>query len=83
MACQINLELPHFTLLSKMDIVKRDGLVRARELDNYLQPDTHYLMSQLNEGTTDKFRRLNDAMCELLSDYRLFVLCVQVVCCFI
>lgn len=70
MACQINLELPHFTLLSKMDLIKRDGLVRGRDLESYLQPDPAFLMDNLHSDTSDRFKRLNSAMCELLGDYR-------------
>ncbi len=73
MSCQINLELTHFTLLSKMDIVKRDRLVRGRDLDSYLQPDTIFLTAQLqlNREVSAKFRGLNDAIAEVLSDYSL------------
>jgi hypothetical protein len=70
MACQINLELTHFTLMSKMDIARRDKLVAGRDLENYLQPDPDYLLSQLSRDTSERFKGLNGAMCELLGDYR-------------
>lgn len=69
MACQINLELPHLNVLSKMDIVKRDGIIEKRDLESYLNPDTEFLLSKLVSGTNPKFRDLNESLCELISDY--------------
>lgn len=69
MACQVNLELPHLNVLSKMDIVQRDNIVKKRDIDSYLNPDTEFLMSKLVSDTSPKFKELNGAMCELISDY--------------
>ena len=71
MACQINLELPHFHAITKMDIVERDKTVRKRDLDKYLDPDEDFLLGQLSQSTTPKFRQLNHAMAELVSDFSL------------
>lgn len=72
LSCQVNLELPFFTLLSKMDIAKRDKWIRGSDLESYLNPDTTFLMSQLGrDGISDKWMGLNDAMCQLISDFSL------------
>ena len=71
MAVQMNLELPHFNALTKMDLVKRDNLIRRRDLDSYLDPDSDFLMSKLARDTAPKFRQLNAAIAELVADYSL------------
>lgn len=73
LSCQVNLELPSFTLLSKMDLVKRDKWVRGADLESYLNPDPTFLMSKLNgeNGMSERWIGLNDAMCQLISDFSL------------
>jgi GPN-loop GTPase len=71
LSCQVNLELPSFTLLSKMDILKRDKWVRGQDLDMYLSPDPAFLMSQVGGDMSERWRGLNDAMCQLVSDFSL------------
>ncbi len=71
MACQMNLELPHFNALSKMDIVKRDNIVRKRDIDFFLDPDPRYLLDKLSGDAPSKFRQLNRALSDLVSDYSL------------
>ena len=71
MAAQMNLELPHFNALSKMDIVKRDNLVKKRDIERYLDPDADFLLSKLSKDTSPKFRELNDVIAELITGYSL------------
>jgi GPN-loop GTPase len=71
MAAQMNLELPHFNALSKMDIVKRDNLVKKRDIERYLDPDVDFLISKLSKDTSPKFRELNDIIAELVAGYSL------------
>jgi hypothetical protein len=71
MACQMNLELPHFNALTKMDIVKRDNLVSRQDIDRYLDPDADFLMSKLVRDTSPKFKELNGVLSELITDFSL------------
>jgi len=71
-AVMINLELTHFNLLSKMDIVQRDKMVSTEsELESFLHADAQFLLNKLDQSTSTKFRKLNQAMAELITDYSL------------
>ncbi|KAJ1861489.1 hypothetical protein H4R99_005927 [Coemansia sp. RSA 1722] len=66
------LEMPHVNVLSKIDLLNQLG-----ELDFNLEyytsvMDLEYLLRHLNEyETSDKFFKLNSAICELIEDYSL------------
>lgn len=64
-----NLELPHVNILSKMDLLSKN--VR-KKLDNYLEPDPHSLLAEL-EGDKwhEKYRKLTAALGRLIEDYSL------------
>ncbi len=71
MACQMNLELPHFNALTKMDIVKRDNIVRKRDLESFLDPDPRFLLEKLADDAPPNFRQLNHVLSDLVADYSL------------
>lgn len=71
MACQMNLELPHFNVVAKMDMVKRDRLVKKRFLDYYLTADMDFFLTQLKNDVPPKFRALTEAIAGIVSEYSL------------
>ncbi|GKV07612.1 hypothetical protein SLEP1_g19361 [Rubroshorea leprosula] len=44
LSAMVQLELPHVNILSKMDLV-----TNKRDIGNYLDPEPHLLLSELNE----------------------------------
>ncbi|KAK6923630.1 GPN-loop GTPase [Dillenia turbinata] len=67
MAClsaMVQLELPHVNILSKMDLV-----TNKRELEEYLNPEPRFLLSELNQRMAPQFEKLNRALIELLDQY--------------
>lgn len=67
LSAMIRLELPHINVLTKCDLVDENDEELAHFLDS--SPDT--LMEECKQAMPDKFRRLNEAMCQLLTEYQL------------
>ncbi|KAI8922715.1 hypothetical protein BC831DRAFT_474809 [Entophlyctis helioformis] len=77
----IQLELPHINVLSKVDLMESYGKL-AFSLDYYTQvQDLAYLLERLNTDPFSKrYRRLNEALCELVEEYSLVgfaTLCIE------
>ncbi|GLT76646.1 hypothetical protein SLA2020_482960 [Shorea laevis] len=64
LSAMVQLELPHVNILSKMDLV-----TNKRDIGNYLDPEPHLLLSELNERMAPRFKRLNKSLIELVDDY--------------
>ncbi|XP_078176355.1 P-loop containing nucleoside triphosphate hydrolases superfamily protein [Carex rostrata] len=67
MAClsaMVQLELPHVNILSKMDLVSN-----KKEVEEYLNPDARFLVSELNQHMAPKFAKLNKALAEVVEEY--------------
>lgn len=77
----LQLGLPHVNVLSKVDLMESYGKL-AFNLDFYTEvQDLHYLLEQLNSDTfTSKFKKLNEALVDLIEDYSLvgfYTLCIE------
>ncbi|KAI8391165.1 GPN-loop GTPase [Radiomyces spectabilis] len=77
----IQLELPHVNVLSKVDLIESYGKLRFN-LQYYTDVmDLSYLLDSLNEDAFgSKFKKLNQALCELIEDFSLvgfYTLCVE------
>ncbi|KAG4099993.1 hypothetical protein H8356DRAFT_1663488 [Neocallimastix lanati (nom. inval.)] len=77
----LQLGLPHVNVLSKVDLMESYGKL-AFNLDFYTEvQDLHYLLEQLNtDKQTAKYKKLNEALVELIEDYNLvgfYTLCVE------
>ncbi|KAI7900716.1 GPN-loop GTPase [Cokeromyces recurvatus] len=77
----IQLELPHVNVLSKVDLIESYGKLRFN-LQYYTDVmDLSYLLESLNEDPFgSKYKKLNEALCELIQDFSLvgfYTLCVE------
>ncbi|CAO3638193.1 unnamed protein product [Cunninghamella echinulata] len=77
----VQLELPHVNILSKIDLIESYGKLRFN-LQYYTDVmDLSYLLESLNEDAFgSKFKKLNQALCELIEDFSLvgfYTLCVE------
>ncbi|KAJ1975136.1 hypothetical protein H4R35_003287 [Dimargaris xerosporica] len=75
------LELPHINVLSKIDLVQQYGTLDFN-LEYYTEvQDLQYLLDCLNHDRfTKRYRKLNEALCELVEDYSLVsfhTLCIE------
>ncbi|KAE8708094.1 GPN3-like protein [Hibiscus syriacus] len=64
LSAMVQLELPHINILSKMDLV-----TNKREVEKYLDPEPHHLLSELNERMAPRFKKLNKSLIELVDEY--------------
>ncbi|KAI8644529.1 hypothetical protein BD408DRAFT_474882 [Parasitella parasitica] len=77
----IQLELPHVNVLSKVDLIESYGKLRFN-LQYYTDVmDLSYLLDSLNEDPFgSKYKKLNEALCDLIQDFSLvgfYTLCVE------
>lgn len=63
----VQLELPHINVLTKMDLFEKNS--KPGEIDKFLDTDTDAMLEGLNKSTTPKFRGLNRAFAQLISEY--------------
>merc|ERR1712113_49029 len=64
LTAMVNLELPHINVLTKCDLLKPET-----DVERYLEADTEAIISDLRESTFPKYKKLNEAMGELLDEY--------------
>ncbi|TDG52475.1 hypothetical protein AWZ03_001305 [Drosophila navojoa] len=64
-----NMEQPHVNVLTKVDLLSAEA---RKQLELYLEPDTHNLMGELTIGTGfgEKYRKLTEAIGSLIEDFR-------------
>ncbi|ORY51432.1 hypothetical protein BCR33DRAFT_694289 [Rhizoclosmatium globosum] len=78
----LHLSQPHINVLSKIDLIQTYGKL-AFNIDFYTEvQDLNYLLEGLNNdsGATDRFRKLNAAVCELVEEFGIVgytTLCVE------
>ncbi|KAK9141501.1 hypothetical protein Syun_010901 [Stephania yunnanensis] len=66
LSAMVQLELPHVNILSKMDLVKN-----KKDIEDYLNPDSRVLLSELNANMAPQFEKLNKALLEMVDDYNM------------
>jgi GTPase SAR1 family protein len=72
MSAMVQLEVPHINILSKMDLVERDGESgRSRRVERFLETDPALLLDDLTLSTTPKFAQLNAALLRLIDEFNL------------
>ncbi|OIV98761.1 hypothetical protein TanjilG_25027 [Lupinus angustifolius] len=67
MAClsaMVQLELPHVNILSKMDLV-----TNKKDVEEFLDPEPTFLLSELNQRMPPQFAKLNKSLIELVNNY--------------
>lgn len=69
LSVMVNLEIPHISILSKMDLLSK----RARKkLDDYLDPDPHSLLADIEgDPWNEKYRKLTESLGRIITDYSL------------
>merc|ERR1719235_42658 len=70
LTAMVNLELPHINVLTKCDLLK-DGEEDKEELEKYIEGDTEAIVSELKQTMHPRYRKLNEAMGQLLDEYSL------------
>mmetsp|Transcript_137789 Transcript_137789/g.343933 ORF Transcript_137789/g.343933 Transcript_137789/m.343933 type:complete len:271 (-) Transcript_137789:40-852(-) len=66
LTAMVNLELPHINVLTKCDLLKEET-----EIEKFLEADTEAVIQDLKSNTIPRYKRLNEAMAELLDEYSL------------
>ncbi|GAV68397.1 ATP_bind_1 domain-containing protein [Cephalotus follicularis] len=64
LSAMVQLELPHVNILSKMDLV-----TNKKDIEDYLNPDSRILLSELNQHMAPQFAKLNKSLMELVDEY--------------
>ncbi|NP_001335410.1 GPN-loop GTPase 3-like protein isoform X1 [Solanum lycopersicum] len=64
LSAMVQLELPHVNILSKMDLV-----TNKKEVENYLNPEPHLLLAELNQRMAPQFQKLNKSLIEVVDQY--------------
>ncbi|KDO43250.1 GPN-loop GTPase 3 isoform X2 [Citrus sinensis] len=64
LSAMVQLELPHVNILSKMDLV-----TNKKEIEDYLNPESQFLLSELNQHMAPQFAKLNKSLIELVDEY--------------
>nr|QBH74292.1 hypothetical protein [Thermobia domestica] len=70
LSVMVNLEIPHVNVLSKIDLLSKSA---KKQLDNYLEPDPHNLLGEMETGSkwNQKYKNLTEAIGKLIDDYSL------------
>lgn len=66
LSAMVQLELPHINILSKMDLV-----TNKRDIEEYLNPEAEFLLSELNQHMAPQFAKLNKALAGLVDDFNM------------
>ncbi|KAK4049479.1 hypothetical protein OIO90_005430 [Microbotryomycetes sp. JL221] len=71
MSCMVGLEVPTVNVMSKMDLVRKSGTKRKRDVERFLDPDPELLRESANKSTNPKFHALNSAIAHLIEENNL------------
>lgn len=66
LTAMVNLELPHINVLTKCDLLKEET-----DVERFLEADTEAVIQDLKSNMVPRYKRLNEAMAELLDEYSL------------
>lgn len=66
MSAMVNLELPHINVLTKCDLLHEDT-----DLERFLEGDVGSIVADLKKTMHPKFRKLNEAMGNIIEEYSL------------
>ncbi|XP_011876793.1 PREDICTED: GPN-loop GTPase 3 [Vollenhovia emeryi] len=69
LSVMINLDIPHISILSKMDMLSKSA---RKRLEDYTNPDPHSLLADAEQGPwNEKYRKLTESLGEVISSYSL------------
>jgi len=66
LTAMVNLELPHINVLTKCDLLKEET-----DIERFIEADTETIVSELRHNMQPKYRKLNEAMGQLIDEYSL------------
>lgn len=66
LTAMVNLELPHINVLTKCDLLKEET-----DIDKFLEADSQAVIQDLKTNMIPRYKKLNEAMAELLEEYSL------------
>lgn len=66
LTAMVNLELPHINVLTKCDLLRNE-----LDVEKYIEADTDAIVADLRKNMHPKYKKLNEAMGELLDEYSL------------
>jgi len=68
LSVMINLEIPHISILSKMDLISKST---RKKLDSYFDPDPYSLLDAEEDPWNEKYRSLTESIGKVIADYSL------------
>lgn len=69
LSVMINLEIPHISILSKMDLLSKSA---RKRLDSYIDPDPCSLLENVEEDPwNEKYLSLTESLGKIIADYSL------------
>lgn len=68
LTAMVNIELPHINVLTKCDLLNSEA---EADLDEFLDADARQITDKLSEKMHPKYRKLNEAMGQLLDEFSL------------
>merc|ERR1719221_1296932 len=63
LTAMVNLELPHINVLTKCDLLRDEN-----DVEKYIEADTEAIAHDLRKNMNPRYRRLNEAMAEVLDE---------------
>ncbi|KYM95910.1 PREDICTED: GPN-loop GTPase 3 [Cyphomyrmex costatus] len=68
LSVMINLEIPHVSILSKMDLLSKNA---RKKLDSYFDPDPYSLLADAQDPWNEKYHSLTESLGKIITDYSL------------
>lgn len=69
LSVMVNLEIPHISILSKMDLLSKSA---RKRLDNYIDPDPYSLLADTKGDLwNEKYYKLTESLGKIITDYSL------------
>nr|CAB3250629.1 GPN-loop GTPase 3-like [Phallusia mammillata] len=65
LSCMINLEIPHISIMTKIDLLPKKSKKKIKE---YLDPDMLSMAETMNHHSA-KYNKLTEMICQLIDDY--------------
>ncbi|GAA5952366.1 hypothetical protein JCM3765_001952 [Sporobolomyces pararoseus] len=72
MSCMVGLEVPTVNVMSKMDLIRKQGDKLRKDVDRFLDPDPELLRTNVHtKESNPKFHRLNESLVQLITDFNM------------
>lgn len=72
MSCMVGLEVPTVNVMSKMDLVRKQGDKLRKQVDRFLDPDPELMRTNVHSRESNpKFHQLNESLVQLITDFNM------------